>query len=123
MHLYLNTDGDWGTGWMGFDFAVNRNPRDARRTSLEAFRDGAWQRVAEIDYYVQGKAIEIAVPRAALGKTSDPLRLDFKWTDNTGAGADALNLYSHGDTAPNGRFAYPYRATRGSMARKARARR
>ena len=121
MHLYLNTDGDWATGWRGFDFAVNRNPRDDRRTSLEAFRGGFWRRVAEIGYRVQGRGLEIAIPRAALGKLSDPLRVDFKWTDNTGAIADALNLYSHGDTAPNGRFAFPYRAAGGGTVPKGTA--
>jgi hypothetical protein len=111
MNLYFNTDSDLSTGWMGFDFAVNRR-NAAGRASLEIWRGGKWQRVAEVDCQVRGTEMEIAVPRTLLELPAGPLALDFKWTDNTDAAKDALNLYSSGDTAPNGRFTYRYQETK-----------
>ncbi|MES2463088.1 MAG: hypothetical protein V4671_21090, partial [Armatimonadota bacterium] len=108
MNLYLNTDNDLTTGWMGFDFAVNRRNRRNGSASLETWRAGKWQPVADVPCRVRGSELEIAIYRTLLGLTLSPLTLDFKWTDNTSAAEDALNLYSNGDTAPNGRFAYSY---------------
>jgi hypothetical protein len=110
MNLYLDTDGDLRTGWMGFDFAVNRK-HDNGHASVEAWRGGRWQPVAQAEFRVRGTEMEIAVPRALLGLSGGALTLDFKWTDNTNAARDALNLYANGDTAPNGRFAYRYQET------------
>ncbi len=107
MNLYLNTDNDLRTGWIGFDFAVNRRNAGGR-ASLEKWREGKWQPIAEVPCRTRGREMETAIPRALLELTGGRLTLDFKWTDNTDAAKDALNLYSNGDTAPNGRFAYRY---------------
>ena len=54
--------------------------------------------------------MRIAVPRAALelepGK--GPIRISFKWADNVPESGDIMDFLDHGDTAPNGRFAYRY---------------
>jgi hypothetical protein len=107
MNLYLNTDKDLRTGWMGFDFAINRSRKNGR-ASLEKWNGATWETVSDIDYQIRGNEIELAISRSLLGLPSGPLTLDFKWTDNTNAAQDALNLYTNGDTAPNGRFAYHY---------------
>lgn len=107
MNLFLNTDNDLRTGWLGFDFAVNRKNRNGR-ASLEKWQAGKWRPVAEVDCRVHGAEMAFAIPRTLLGLAAGPITLDFKWTDNTNATNDALNLYTNGDTAPNGRFAYHY---------------
>ena len=112
MNLYINADNDLRTGWIGFDLAVNRKQKNGC-ASLEAWRDGKWQHIAEVACEVKGAEMEIAIPRTLLGRASGPLSLDFKWTDNTAADENALNLYTNGDTAPNGRFAYRYRELSG----------
>ncbi|MDF2439279.1 MAG: hypothetical protein JWN98_263, partial [Abditibacteriota bacterium] len=114
MNLYLNTDNDLKTGWLGFDMAINRTAKAQGQSSVEAFRNGKWQPVGQAAFHARGHEIEIAIPRRLLAAASTPAAaskyfgLDFKWTDNTSTSGNALNVYSHGDTAPNGRFAYRY---------------
>jgi hypothetical protein len=36
------------------------------------------------------------------------LSLDFKWADNVQSPGDVMDLYTSGDTAPEGRFMYRY---------------
>lgn len=105
MTLLVNTDASLRTGWNGFDVVINRTPPKAGRAVVEAWRNGAWRRVATVPFRVRGREMELSVPRRALGLTK-PIRLDLKWLDNVNPWADPLNLYRHGDTAPNGRFAY-----------------
>ena len=48
--------------------------------------------------------------RMAVEMGADGVELDFKWCDNVPLGQDeyGLEFYTHGDTAPNGRFCYHY---------------
>ena len=58
--------------------------------------------------------MQLAVPKSLLGvaQQADPaaLVLEFKWLDNTQAPGDIIDLYTHGDTAPAGRFRYRFEA-------------
>ncbi|MBW3637272.1 MAG: hypothetical protein KY445_12555 [Armatimonadetes bacterium] len=111
MLLCLDTDGDPATGWQGFDFIVNRQVLGATRSTLEKSSGGwNWKAVGEVQLRFGGNEMELAISRRALGLDSPtrPLRFDFKWMDNVGAEKDLLNLYTHGDTAPSGRFRYRY---------------
>ena len=120
MNLFLNTDANgktgWKTGWRGFDVAINRRcanrgvrakDRAKDRASIEVWERGVWRRVGEAACSVRGREMELAIPLRAL-KIARLSEIDFKWTDNTGGQSDALNWYSQGDAAPNGRFAYRY---------------
>ncbi len=107
MSLFLNTDANWKTGWRGFDFAINRLPARNRSASVEAWRGGRWQRVGEARLAFKGRELELSVPLSLLS-LAQVKEIDFKWSDNTGGQSDALSWYEHGDTAPNGRFAYRF---------------
>ncbi len=106
MNLWINTDNNFATGWHGFDIVINRVPRNDQTTSVEQWRDGRWQNVGTARYQVRGREIEISLARALLPALKN--ELNFKWTDNTAIHSDLLNVYAHGDSAPNGRFAYRY---------------
>lgn len=110
MMLFLDVTGDPGSGWEGFDFVVNRQLTNARRTCLEASRGGwSWDRVADIPYAVKGRELELAIPRALVGADPrHPLRIDFKWIDNMQRDGDILDALTSGDAAPSGRFRYRY---------------
>ena len=59
---------------------------------------------------MDGRRIVMALPRSELGlQPGGPVRLLFKWSDNV-RGDDPLAWLTDGDTAPNGRAAYRYRA-------------
>jgi hypothetical protein len=107
MVLLLNTDASLRTGWNGFDVVVNRVPPKSNLAAVEAWRNGGWRRITSVPFRVRGSEMELSIPRSALG-LKKAVRLDLKWLDNVDPWKDPLNLYRHGDTAPNGRFAYRY---------------
>lgn len=107
MHLYINVDADDRTGWLGYDFVVNRTVGE-HTTSLDRFVGGQrpWKHVAEIPYRMRGNEMEIAIPRAALGLRILPAALDFKWADHCFQRGDWTDFTLNGDAAPDDRFNY-----------------
>ncbi len=111
MVLFIDSDNDSSTGWLGYDFAINRQMKDAATTVLERTRNGwNWQPAGEIPLRIAGNEVMFAVPRTALGLPEDerPLRFTFKWVDNFQADDDVDAFLLNGDTAPNARFRYVY---------------
>ena len=111
MTLLIDSDGDAKTGWEGYDFIVNRSVLNGNTTVLEKNTGGwNWTKAADVAYRVQGKEIEIAIPRPALGlpEGKADLKFNFKWTDNLQNPGDIMDFYSSGDVAPDGRFEYAY---------------
>lgn len=120
MMLLIDTDCNPQTGWIGFNFVVNRKVRDRSVTLLEQwgpdgdgddaprFGPWGWRSGGGVMYRVDGCEMELAIPRKALGLDSPgPLRFNFKWADNIQS-FDPVEFIINGDTAPNGRFAYRY---------------
>lgn len=79
-------------------------------------------------YSVNGKTIQIAVPKSALGLSGYDFTINFSWTDNVHDADDAapngqseyvysrfsgdiMEFYVSGDVAPGGRFKYSYIST------------
>ena len=113
MLLFLDVDHNPATGWLGYDFVVNRVPAKARTATLERNLGGyRWGSPLDISYGLQGNELEVAVPRPALGLKSLPAEIDFKWADNIQQSGEAGDFTLHGDVAPNDRF--NYRAKLGS---------
>jgi hypothetical protein len=111
MMLLIDTDADPKTGWKGYDFIVNRSLADKTTTVLEKNAGGwSWTKAAEIPYHVDGRELELAIPRAALGLANGKtdFTLDFKWVDNMQKPGDIMDFYVNGDVAPDGRFNYRY---------------
>jgi hypothetical protein len=107
MVLFLDTDADAQSGWLGYDFVINR----AGVGVLE--RNGGtnftWSTAGKVTWRVRGNELELAIPWKALGLKSPPARLDFKWADNCLQVGDWTDFTLNGDAAPNDRF--NYRAT------------
>jgi hypothetical protein len=108
MLLFLDVDANPKTGWLGYDFVLNRSV-GSRSTSLErnVGNQYTWSRTGSVDYRVSGNELMIAVPRAALGLGPGPHTIDFKWADNIQQTGDASDFTLNGDAAPNDRFNYP----------------
>ncbi len=105
MLLYLNTDGDYKTGWLGYDYVLNRSV-GSRTTLLEKNVGGRyqWQAVGQVKYQAGDRELVIAVPRALLGAKALPVFIDFKWADHCYSKGDWTDFTLNGDAAPNDRF-------------------
>ena len=106
MLLYLNTDADYKTGWLGYDYVINRSGVTAKTTTIEKNSGGkyAWGNAVEIPYIVRGNQFELSVPRSVLGIDQLPATIDFKWADNIQQTGDATDFTLNGDCAPDDRF-------------------
>ncbi|MGA1237610.1 MAG: hypothetical protein ACO34E_12170 [Limisphaerales bacterium] len=104
MELYLDTDQDVGTGWLGYDFVVKERPGGGR--ALFRRCDTGWEDVSGVVRDVGEREMELAVPKALLGVGSGPVAFDFKWADNLPGTGDWTDFSLHGDVAPNERFNY-----------------
>jgi hypothetical protein len=72
---------------------------------VERWTGKTWESVAAATLQVGINELHLAVERTVFGfSPGEPLRFDFKWTDNIPANADAIDSLDHGDTAPNARF-------------------
>ena len=110
MVLFLDTDSDAQTGWLGYDFRINQT-RTADHASVERWDGSAWQTIAPATWEARDRDLHLAVPRSDVGLASRPLRFDFKWADNLPESPDALDFLDQGDAAPNARFNYRYIAS------------
>jgi hypothetical protein len=105
MLLFLDADHDPATGWLGYDFVVNRLPAQAETATLERNQGGyRWGSPAQIRCRAAGNEMELAIPRSALGITALPAMIDFKWADNIRQTGEAADFTLNGDVAPNDRF-------------------
>jgi len=109
MLLLIDADQDASTGWLGYDFVLNLEPENKDgRTSLHAWRGGAWESIGHADAAQDGNALMLSVPRDLLPVSGASPRFDFKWADNIQAFGGIEVLGVNGDSAPNRRFNYRY---------------
>lgn len=113
MLLFLDTDADARTGWLGYDFVVNRTRPGGGTASVERNVGGRyeWESVGTAALGLGETELELAVPWKALGFRRPPTTLDFKWADNLQQTGDWSDFTLNGDAAPNDRF--KFRATTG----------
>lgn len=110
MLLLIDADQNPETGWEGFDYCVNRTAMGPTRAMLEKNTGGwNWEKAGEAEFRSEGNRLQLAVPLDSLGMDeNEAIAFDFKWIDNWQNPGDILDVYSNGDTAPDGRFAYRY---------------
>ena len=108
MLLYLNTDHNSKTGWMGYDYVINRVNVTDHTTTLQRNIGGRydWQTMATVPYQMVGNQMELSIPRRLLGLNTSAQSIDFKWADNPRQNGRWDDFYLNGDAAPNGRFNY-----------------
>ena len=98
MTLFLDSDNNASTGWMGYDFRV-------RGLELQIYSGNGWTKVLTVERKVGERELELAIPlRALFAGTSRPRAVDFKWTDNCENDKTWRDFSLHGDAAPNDRF-------------------
>lgn len=104
MQLWIDSDSNAETGWLGYDRVVNRQPNRQNKATVEGGEGTSfkWNAVGDAAIRVGDHEIEIGMPRSALPASS----FDFKWTDNVIENHDWTDFTLHGDAAPNDRFNY-----------------
>jgi len=102
MRLYLNTDRNAKTGWLGYDYRVTGGDK------LQKYVSGEWIDFQKTDYIVDGKKLMITIPLKYLDFENINIDFEFKWSDNMQNDTDPLDWYVNGDVAPGGRFNYIY---------------
>lgn len=109
MLLLLNTDGNYTTGWLGYDFIVNRTPPNGKTAYIQRCIDNtfAWGPPVPVRCRYGGNQMEIAIERSILGLKKRRATIDFKWADNCLSEAPSWTDFTlNGDAAPNDRFNY-----------------
>ena len=108
MQLFIDADQNPATGWLGYDFVLNRRGPERNHAILEKHTGSGyqWGSPVPVEFRVSGKDLELAIPRKALGIGSGPVTLDFKWADNLQQTGDWSDFTLNGDSAPNDRFNY-----------------
>lgn len=101
MRLYINSDRDHDTGWMGYDLRINGGKK------LQRYSDGKWEKIASVTLKMEGNKLMYIFPVAWISDGRDRLTFEFKWSDNMQQ-EDPMDWYLNGDVAPEGRFNYVY---------------
>lgn len=117
MLLFIDVDQNAATGWMGYDYLVNRDPDASGYTTLEAHAGSGWNWStisSAIPYAVEGKKFELKIRRDLLGLASGsgPFGMDFHWADNLQTPGDLHDFFTSGDSAPDRRYNYRYQTAK-----------
>ena len=111
MLLFMDTDCNSSTGWQGYDVLVNSPAVSAGKTTVKRSLSGwNWKTVRSARFAVSGNKLELAIPRSMLGLKGKRVSFDFHWADNTQKKGNIIEFATSGDSAPNRRFNYRYRA-------------
>ena len=129
MVLYIDSD-QQNQGWETFDYVLNKTSPTETKATLEKFTGNGYETesVGEVDYTVDGKYMQVKVPKSMLGLSGYNFTINFAWTDNvhdeadkgengdkdyvyTTFSGDIMDFYISGDVAPSGRFKYSYIST------------
>ena len=121
MNLYIDTD-QQNQGWNTFEYVVGKTAGTAGTLVLEKFTAAddysKTQKVADVEYKVDGRYMTVKIAKADLGLTGDDYTINFSWTDNvhdegdyTKFSGDIMDFYVSGDVAPGGRFKFSYIST------------
>jgi hypothetical protein len=117
MNLFIGVENSAAPAWQKFQFLIRpqnnfSNAQIVLQTYTGNGTNWSWSAGQEIPMALNSNGMALSIPRNALGlevgQTSVDIR--FKWADNMQSGSP-LDWFLHGDTAPNERFAYRYRAS------------
>lgn len=108
MLLFLDVDRDPKTGWLGYDYRVDRSAAGPGRATLRRNVGGRyeWGTPVEVPAAIADRALELSIPLPALGLSAPPPAIDFKWVDAIAQTGEPSDFTVNGDAAPNDRYNY-----------------
>ena len=105
--LFLNTDNNYTTGWIGFDYLVDLGQNQLKKSINNTAH---WKYQGNVTIINSGNnELHFALSYQSLNITNTKINLQFKWLSaDLLYTFDPLNFIDKGDSAPNGRFTYTY---------------
>lgn len=105
--LLLNTDDNYTTGWIGFDYLVDLG-ENLLKTSIN--NTGQWQPQQNVTIInSENNELHFSISYQFLQIDSRQIQLQFKWfSADVLYTMDPLKFIDKGDAAPNDRFTYTY---------------
>lgn len=112
MNIFIGTGSTpTAKGWESYEFVIGRS-RDGHTASIEKLNADFTGETLEATaaYSVQGKTVQVQIPRAALGLTASDAYNDFyfKVADGVADPAEIMDYYVTGRSLPMGRLSYLY---------------
>ena len=113
MQLFINSDYNASTGFYGFDYIVNYEPKSKTLTTLAKCKASGtgfdFESVEDVEYRYEGNKMMIKVPLSSLGINDfHQIKFAFKWVDSHTKVTTMEQMYSEGDCAPIGRLDYVF---------------
>ncbi|MDD2598753.1 MAG: hypothetical protein PHO37_05970 [Kiritimatiellae bacterium] len=111
MELFVAASGSDAPAWEGFHYRIRLEDVNQKLYAVERCGGGfKWIKCGSAQFVVADNTLQLALPRALLGKCAaeESLDLCFKWSDNRMT-TEAIDWLRFGDTAPNARFMYRYK--------------
>lgn len=109
MQLYIDTDfSGISPEWTGFEYRISGYSPESSTAALGKFNEeGFFEQICRVRYSVNGNTLQLEIPREKIGLSGKSVKFNFKWTDNIDD-SDVMKLYTDGDCAPGGRFAFAF---------------
>jgi len=109
MLLLIDADENKETGWLGYDFVLNRTPETVGCIEKYNDKSGEWELSQKLEQFRIGeKELELSIPRSLLGYEAEVKPFQFKWADNIQQTGHWYDFTLNGDAAPNDRYQYRY---------------
>lgn len=107
MNVLLDTSADENS-FAGYEYFINRHPGNGTTSIERVSATGTYETVGEAQYTISGNLMQISIPWASIGLSSDNFALNFKVADHISKPLDIMDYYVSGDSAPIGRLGYRY---------------
>lgn len=107
MNLFLGVEGNSNPSWEGYHYVINRHPTE-NVTSIEAFADCNFVKIADACYTLTENILQLKIPRNVIGLDSDNFTIYFKVADSVEKEDDIMDYYVSGESVPMGRLSFTY---------------
>lgn len=108
MNILIGTGSVGSKGWEGYEYIVNRSPKNTGKTSVEKLdASGKTSSAGTAEYTVDGNVMQVKIPLSVLGGNAKK-GLYIKVADNVEKPTDMMSYYNSGKSLPLGRVSYQY---------------
>lgn len=107
MNLFLTAGEVRSTGWVCYDYVINRSSQNGVASIEKLNADGTSTKVADAKVNVSGKVMQLEIPRSAVGLEGSN-EFYFKVADGVENPTDIMDYYVTGRSLPMGRLSYKF---------------
>lgn len=108
MNLFIGTGTPEKKGWEGYEYVLNREINGGKTAIGRLHEDFSTDNAGSADISINGKIMQICIPRALIGMDKGSDNLYFKVADSVEHPEDIMDYYVTGRCMPMGRFSYQY---------------